>query len=311
MNTKRGPVGARGKLMTDNPYQVSPPFRLSFSGGRTSGYMLRMVLDAWGGKMPEGGIVMFANTGKEAEATYKFVHDIGKNWGVDILWLEYTNPTPYVDYDKGRPLIGGHGFRRVTFDTADRSGRPFEEIIAAKALYRREAKDSPAVLPNKQQRWCSGELKTRTMDRAMNALGHDSWTSIVGIRADEAGRFKSLARADTQAVDHVAPLIDAGVELDDVMGFWSAQPFDLGLPHDPILGTYQGNCDFCFLKAAAKRKKLYQENPAAAEWWLAQEQKTGQSFYGPRSVSLAKIALGLIAENECGTSDEASCICTE
>jgi hypothetical protein len=46
-----------------NPYKIAPPFLLSFSGGRTSGMMLRGVLDAYGGTMPAGGHVVFANTG--------------------------------------------------------------------------------------------------------------------------------------------------------------------------------------------------------------------------------------------------------
>ena len=54
-----------------NPYRVDPPFYVSFSGGRTSGYLLRHVLDAWGGSLPEGGHVLFANTGKEHGATFR------------------------------------------------------------------------------------------------------------------------------------------------------------------------------------------------------------------------------------------------
>ena len=47
-----------------DPYKVEPPFYVSFSGGRTSGYLLRHILDAWGGQMPKDALVLFANTGK-------------------------------------------------------------------------------------------------------------------------------------------------------------------------------------------------------------------------------------------------------
>jgi len=52
-----------------NPYLITEPTCISFSGGRTSAYMLYQVLQAHGGTMPDDGIVCFANTGKEEEAT--------------------------------------------------------------------------------------------------------------------------------------------------------------------------------------------------------------------------------------------------
>ena len=54
----------------NNPYLISEPTVISFSGGRTSGFMLWKVLQAHGGKLPAEAIVCFANTGKEEEATY-------------------------------------------------------------------------------------------------------------------------------------------------------------------------------------------------------------------------------------------------
>jgi hypothetical protein len=38
--------------MTD-PYQIQGPALISFSGGQTSGYMLRRNLDAFGGRLPQ------------------------------------------------------------------------------------------------------------------------------------------------------------------------------------------------------------------------------------------------------------------
>jgi hypothetical protein len=47
--------------MTD-PYQIEPPALISFSGGRTSGYMLRKILDAYDGRLPQGIVAAFAKT---------------------------------------------------------------------------------------------------------------------------------------------------------------------------------------------------------------------------------------------------------
>lgn len=58
-----------------NPYLITEPTSISFSGGRTSGYMLYKILQANGGKLPDDAVVLFANTGKEDEATLKFIND--------------------------------------------------------------------------------------------------------------------------------------------------------------------------------------------------------------------------------------------
>jgi 3'-phosphoadenosine 5'-phosphosulfate sulfotransferase (PAPS reductase)/FAD synthetase len=77
-----------------NPYRIEAPALISFSGGRTSGFMLQHILDAFGGRLPEGIVAVFANTGKEMTETLDFVPDCGKRWGVNIVWLEYNPGLP-------------------------------------------------------------------------------------------------------------------------------------------------------------------------------------------------------------------------
>ena len=76
--------------MTDKNslYYINEPTCISFSGGRTSAYMLHKVLEAHDGDLPEFAKITFANTGKEMPQTLDFVRDVGVNWGVDIVWLE-------------------------------------------------------------------------------------------------------------------------------------------------------------------------------------------------------------------------------
>jgi predicted phosphoadenosine phosphosulfate sulfurtransferase len=47
-----------------NPFKIIDQTCISFSGGRTSAYMLWRVLDAHNGKLPDDAVVCFANTGK-------------------------------------------------------------------------------------------------------------------------------------------------------------------------------------------------------------------------------------------------------
>lgn len=68
-----------------DPFLIEGPAVISFSGGRTSGYMLRRVLDA--GLRPDVH-VLFADTGKERQETYAFVRACASRWCVEIVWIE-------------------------------------------------------------------------------------------------------------------------------------------------------------------------------------------------------------------------------
>ena len=93
-----------------DPFKIDSPTCISFSGGRTSAYMLWRVLQSNHG-LPDETIVCFANTGKEDEATLRFVDRCSKEWNVPINWVEYAE----AEQTKDR-------FRVVTFETASRNG---------------------------------------------------------------------------------------------------------------------------------------------------------------------------------------------
>ncbi|NBW23571.1 MAG: Nin-like protein [Caulobacteraceae bacterium] len=227
-----------------NPFKITEPTVISFSGGRTSAYMLWRVLQENDG-MPDEAIVCFANTGKEEEATLEFVRDCEKNWGVEIHWLEYQNAEP--------------AFKRVTFETASRNGEPFEEIIKRRKM-----------LPNTRARFCTAELKVRTVKRYLKSLDWAEWDNMIGIRADEHRRAIKMS-ADDKSECPVMPLHQAGIKKSDVLQFWQSHSFDLGLPI--INGeTIGGNCDLCFLKSLPKIVTLVSQKPERATWWAKQEE---------------------------------------
>ena len=131
-----------------NPFEIIERTCISFSGGRTSGYMLWRILDANGGKLPDDAVVVFANTGKEDEATLKFVHDCETNWNVPIVWLEYcAHEDP-----KQR-------FKVVNYQTASRNGEPFEAVIRQRNY-----------LPNPVTRFCTAEMKIRTIHKYLKSI---------------------------------------------------------------------------------------------------------------------------------------------
>ena len=232
-----------------NPYIIKSPTCISFSGGRTSAYMLYQVLQVNGGKLPDEAIVCFANTGKEDEATLKFVRDCGEKWGVPITWLEYAP----ADATKDR-------YKVVTFETASRDGEPFEALIRKRNF-----------LPNPVSRFCTVELKVRTIHRYLKDNGWTEWDSMLGIRADEQRRLAKIGTQDYgKHEEKVAPLGQAGITKEIVGTFWRSQPFDLGLPnHNGV--TMHGNCDLCFLKGGAQVLSLISEKPERAVWWARME----------------------------------------
>lgn len=229
-----------------NHYLITGPALISFSGGRTSAYMLRQILDAHGGTLPDDVVVAFANTGKEREETLRFVHDCATHWNVRVRWLEYR--------------AGDQRFEEVGFNSASRNGEPFAALIAKKNY-----------LPNAVTRFCTSELKIRVMrDFAEQTLGWKNWTNVIGLRYDEGHRvMKSLAVNDSgkQPWRNAMPMAKAKATRRDVMAFWAQQPFDLQLK------SYEGNCDLCFLKSKAKLQALMRENPGMADWWITQESK--------------------------------------
>lgn len=232
-----------------DPFKIDFPTCVSFSGGRTSAYMLWRVLQANQG-LPEEAIVQFANTGKEREETLRFVHDCSVIWNVPIVWLEYRREKPK--------------FVQVDFATASREGEPFEALIRERSY-----------LPNPVSRFCTAELKIRTAHRYLLSRGLTEWDTMVGIRADEPLRFaKLMGRKDAGPREtKSAPLYHANVTKEDVGTFWRQSHFDLMLPN--MNGTTPwGNCDLCFLKGARKVRALVGEEPERAVWWARMEQQT-------------------------------------
>jgi len=244
----------------DNPYFIEGPALISFSGGRTSAYMLYQILQAHGGTLPDGVHVTFANTGKEREETLRFVHDCATHWNVRVRWLEWrARKGEIVDR-----------FEEVGFNSASRNGEPFIKLCREKSY-----------LPNPVTRFCTIELKIRTMKFFAQSLGWTHWTNVIGLRADEPARVaRARVSSKRERWENCLPLSDAGVSNRDVRAFWAEQSFDLQLL------PFEGNCDACFLKARPKLWEIERTRPGTLDWWAEAEaeaevmgsKKSGQQF---------------------------------
>lgn len=222
---------------------------VSFSGGRTSGYMTKRILDQWRDRY-DRVVILFANTGKEQEATLRFVEQCDRAFGLGVVWVEAV-----VHPERGK----GTTHRVVSFNTASRKGEPFEAAIRKFGI------------PNKHYPHCTRELKQRPMFSYLRSLGWKpgSFEIAIGIRVDEVDRIS--ARAET---DHIVyPLVKWGVKKTDVLAWWRQQPFDLYLPE------HLGNCDFCWKKSLRKHLTLALEHPSVFDFPIEMELR--YPFNGP------------------------------
>lgn len=207
---------------------------LSFSGGRTSAYMLANY---------EFDLAIFCNTGKEAEGTLDFVRKCGEYFEKEIIWLEYTTDNNLK-------------FKIVDFKTANRDGKPFEQLIKKFNF-----------LPNQQMRFCTVEMKAKTIKRYLKNNGYkiNEIEMLLGIRADEPNRYFKLKNTNRNGWENEMPLYKDSITKKHILEFWNKQPFDL------IINSHEGNCDLCFLKGLTKKIELLRQKPEVAKWWAEME----------------------------------------
>jgi len=231
--------------------------QISFSGGRTSAYMLYKMLEANNG-FSDRVKVIFTNTGKEMEQTLDFVQECSQRWNVNVIWLEYDL------------IVDKNTFKEVSHNSASRNGEPFEKIIKK---YKR--------LPNALQRYCTGILKIQTASKYLKQLGWKNWNNCLGIRADEKKRVKN--KSDQGYIPYY-PIVLSNETLFDIDIFWSKQSFKLNLP--VVNGkTMMGNCDLCFLKSESQLAMMMKEYPHKTKWWMQMEQDTKKQFNRDRNLT--------------------------
>ena len=247
-----------------NPYFINEPAAISFSGGRTSAYMLYKILEAHDGKLPDDVVVTFANTGKEMPQTLDFVQACSDNWGVNVVWLEARVRAG----DEGENM---YVYETVVVDhkTASRNGEPFEQLISARSF-----------LPNAIARFCTGELKVKRIADYLESAGIGRGSlNVVGIRYDEPRRAIKMHNKAVDGHPCYCPLYVDRQTKEDVYQFWQSSNFDLLLPNNGGVSDW-GNCDLCFLKGYKLRLSLIRDRPDLADWWIGQEAKVGGKFRG-------------------------------
>lgn len=222
---------------------------ISFSGGRTSGYMTKRLLGQY--RASHECVVLFANTGLEHERTLDFVDKCDRAFGFNVVWVEAV-----VNAGAGN----GTTHKVVDYLTASRGGQPFEEVIGKYGI------------PNKAWPHCTRETKLQPMTSYLRSIGWEagSYDTAIGIRSDEADRMSSAYKKER----FWYPLIEWRVTKPVVLDWWRRQAFDLEIPE------HYGNCVGCWKKSTRKLLTIAKELPQTFDFFERMEQKHGATGAG-------------------------------
>ena len=138
------------------------PHVVKFSGGRTSGMLLFMLLDSGILKPERGDVIVFNNTTAEHPATYKFVAKckqlVEEEYGVPFFWVEFQT------YEDAR---GGEWTRLPSYRMV--RSEPYSDMEPYGYRWKGEAFEEmlswSGYVPNQFQRTCTRSLKLETTRR--------------------------------------------------------------------------------------------------------------------------------------------------
>jgi hypothetical protein len=193
-------------------------------------------------------VYVFANTGMEHEDTLRFLKDLDDEFELGIVWVEGVTQFGAARSTRHRVTDYARAYRSHQYTEPD---HPFHSFIRKYGI------------PNVKSLGCTREMKLNTINSYMASLGYprNTFYSAIGIRADERRRVSP--RAGVTCV--VYPLVDLEpVDKEDVLEWWSAYAWDLGIPE------WQGNCLTCYKKSFKKLKAVWEDTPEVFEFtdWM-------------------------------------------
>lgn len=229
---------------------------VSFSGGRTSAYMLWWIMNEWEDRHNWEIIVVFANTGKEAEGTLFFVDECAQEWDIPIVWVE------------GYPSEKGKGWKVnhkvVTYETAARKGEPFEAMIKRLGI------------PSTNAPFCSDQLKRKAIESYLKSIGWKGYWKAIGIRSDEK-EIRVKKNYKKKRIFYFLRNENQKTKV-EIINWFKKKPFDLNIHPD------DGNCDNCWKKSDRHLVRNMVRKPNSFNWWEDMTSKYG--YLNPRNTDL-------------------------
>ncbi len=202
---------------------------VSFSGGRTSAYLVHL-MEA---QRKAGASVhfIFMDTGCEHPLTYRFIREVVKFWNVPLTVLQVD-----INPELGQPN-GYTEWEPKDIQTRMPVLKPFMDMVKKYGT------------PYIGGAFCTDRLKLTPFTKYCDDhFGRGNYITWLGIRADEPRRLKPKP-----GVRYLAELSD--FDKSDVIRWWRKQPFDLQIPE------HLGNCVFCIKKSTQKLGLACKDEP--------------------------------------------------
>jgi len=198
---------------------------VSFSGGRTSAYLCKLMIDTYG---KENVDFIYMDTGAEHLKTYNFIRKVNDEFGLNLICLRG---------DFTRPLGDGVGYSVVDIDSIKPDLVPFKGML------------SKYGVPYIGGMFCTDRMKLKPFKKYCDdTYGKKNYETWLGIREDEPKRL-----TPKPFIKYMAAISD--FDKQDVLNWWSKMPFDLDL------NEWSGNCEFCPKKSNLKLAASQRDSP--------------------------------------------------
>lgn len=189
---------------------------VSFSGGRTSAYLCKVMIEKFG---RENVDFVFMDTGAEHEKTYEFIKNVNNHFNLNLTCLRG---------DFSRPIGGGVYYKVIDINDCNADLKPWKDMLKKYGV------------PYIGGMFCTDRMKLKPFKKYCDAkYGKGCYETWLGIRADEPKRLTPKS-----GIRYMAEITE--FEKQDVLHFWSKMPFDLGVDE------WLGNCVFCPKKSNLK-----------------------------------------------------------
>lgn len=240
------------------------PQVVSFSGGRTSAYLVYLMEHRR--KDGEDIHYVYMDTGAEHPKTYEFIRNIVKNWNIDLHCLRVI-PDP----EMGK----ASSYEELSVDDIGPDLIPWKRML------------NKYGHPYVGGAFCTDRMKSVPFTKyCQERFGKENYHTWLGIRADEPNRLR-----DAPGFSYLADISD--FEKQDVLDWWEEQPFDLGIQE------HLGNCVFCIKKSMQKVALATMDEPELAAQFvdvLNKEIHTGRDPVMYRGNNTLKSLIALFSD---------------
>lgn len=271
----------------------------SISGGRTSHFMIKVLLEKYGSGHVD---FVYCDTGAEHDGTYRFIKDTAKYFNIEITCLRLFLPKEKgvgAKYDM-IPLSDLRKDYKAFRSLMEKYGRPFNPggkfctDQMKTQIYRKYCNDTYGK--GNYTTWIGYRDEPKDASRSWGHSLSVSLNKHLGVHQRDQGEFYKTCRErfmeygpkgleesllslrvtdnKDQLITRLVKRVENNIKLGyrflfeisdfdkkDILDFWEEQEFDLDIP------AHTGNCVFCIEKTVNQLSYLCHTQPDIADEW--------------------------------------------